>query len=108
MANEGSNTETLPPAEPHLFENRHVDASQHHPTSYAPTTTGSEAAPWTVHSSTGNGVYSNPTYLYDQHPQPPGRSIQDGQNVSSVAAWDSRATITTISSNNLIIPIHSL
>ncbi|KAG4398173.1 hypothetical protein GLYMA_10G292300v4 [Glycine max] len=85
MANEGSNTETLPPAEPHLFENRHVDASQHHPTSYAPTTTGSEAAPWTVHSSTGNGVYSNPTYLYDQHPQPPGRSIQDGQNVSSVA-----------------------
>ncbi|WVY92503.1 hypothetical protein V8G54_031591 [Vigna mungo] len=85
MANEGSNTETLAPAEPHLFENRHVDASQHHPTSYAPTTTGSEAASWTVHSSTGNGVYSNPTYQYDQHPQPPARSIQDGHNVSSVA-----------------------
>ncbi|XP_022641552.1 SAC3 family protein A isoform X4 [Vigna radiata var. radiata] len=85
MANEGSNTETLAPAEPHLFENRHVDASQHHPTSYAPTTTGSEAASWTVHSSTGNGIYSNPTYQYDQHPQPPARSIQDGHNVSSVA-----------------------
>ncbi|KAL5196185.1 SAC3 family protein A [Glycine soja] len=85
MANEGSNAETLAPAEPHLFENRHVDANQHHPTSYVPTTTGSEAAPWTVHSSTGNGVYSNPTYQYDQHPQPPGRSIQDCQNVSSVA-----------------------
>ncbi|XP_020235314.1 SAC3 family protein A isoform X2 [Cajanus cajan] len=85
MANEGSNTETLAPAEPHLFENRHVDAIQHHPTSYAPTTTGSEAVSWTVHSSTGNGIYSNTTYQYDQHPQPPGRSIQDGQNVSSVA-----------------------
>ncbi|KAH1192223.1 SAC3 family protein A [Glycine max] len=87
MANEGSNAETLAPAEPHLFENRHVDANQHHPTSYVPTTTGSEAAPWTVHSSTGNGVYSNPTYQYDQHPQPPGRSIQDCQNVSSVAGY---------------------
>ncbi|KAL2323874.1 hypothetical protein Fmac_022932 [Flemingia macrophylla] len=85
MANEGSNTETLAPAEPHLFENRHVDASQHHPASYAPTTNGSEAVSWTVHSSTGNGIYSNPTYQYDQHPQPPGRSIQDGQNVTSVA-----------------------
>ncbi|TKY50614.1 Leukocyte receptor cluster member 8-like [Spatholobus suberectus] len=85
MANEGSNTETLAPAEPHLFENQHVDASQHHPTSYPPTTTASEAVSWTVHSSTGNGIYSNPTYQYDQHPQPPGRSIQDGQNVSSVA-----------------------
>ncbi|XP_027938422.1 SAC3 family protein A isoform X2 [Vigna unguiculata] len=85
MANEGSNTETLAPAEPHLFENRHVDASQHHQTSYAPATTGSEAASWTVHSSTGNGIYSNPTYQYDQHPQPPARSIQDGHNVSSVA-----------------------
>ncbi|KAK7343261.1 hypothetical protein VNO77_11874 [Canavalia gladiata] len=86
MANEATNTETLAPAEPHLFENRHVDASQHQPSTYAPTTTGSEAASWTVHSSTGNGIYSNPTtYQYDQHPQPPGRSIQDGQNVSSVA-----------------------
>ncbi|RDX89813.1 SAC3 family protein A, partial [Mucuna pruriens] len=85
MANEGSNTETLAPSEPHLFENRHVDASQHHPTSYAPAPTGSEAVSWTVHTSTGNGMYSNPTYQYDQHPQPPGRSIQDGQNVSSVA-----------------------
>ncbi|CAJ1977744.1 unnamed protein product [Sphenostylis stenocarpa] len=85
MANEGSNTETLAPPEPHLFENRHVDASQHHPSAYAPTTTGSEAASWTVHSSTGNGIYSNPTYQYDQHPQQPARSIQDGQNVSSVA-----------------------
>ncbi|XP_017414574.1 SAC3 family protein A isoform X4 [Vigna angularis] len=85
MANEGSNTETLAPAEPHLFENRHVDASQLHPTSYAPTTTGSEAASWTAHSSTGNGIYSNPTYQYDQHSQPPARSIQDGHNISSVA-----------------------
>ncbi|XP_047165855.1 SAC3 family protein A isoform X5 [Vigna umbellata] len=85
MANEGSNTETLAPAEPHLFENRHVDASQLHPTSYAPTTTGSEAASWTAHNSTGNGIYSNPTYQYDQYSQPPARSIQDGHNISSVA-----------------------
>ncbi|XP_068492907.1 SAC3 family protein A isoform X1 [Phaseolus vulgaris] len=85
MANEGSNTETLAPPEPHMFENRHVDAGQHHPTSYAPSTTGSEAASWTVHGSTGNGIYSNPTYQYDQHPQPPAKSIQDGYNVSSIA-----------------------
>ncbi|KAK7310285.1 hypothetical protein RJT34_07698 [Clitoria ternatea] len=86
MANEGSHTETLTHVEPHLFENRHVDASQQQQSSaYAPTTTGSEAVSWTVHSSTGNGVYSNPVYQYDQHPQPPGRSLQDGQNVSSVA-----------------------
>ncbi|XP_061372236.1 SAC3 family protein A isoform X2 [Gastrolobium bilobum] len=85
MANEGSNTETLAHAESHIFENRHVDASQYQPSAYAPTTTGSEAVSWTVHSSAGNGIYSNPSYQYDQHSQPPGRSIQDGQNVSSVA-----------------------
>ncbi|XP_004495814.1 SAC3 family protein A isoform X1 [Cicer arietinum] len=85
MANEGTNTETLPPIESHLFENRLVDASQHQTSSYAPTTSGSEALSWTVQSSTGNGIYSNPTYQYDQHSQPPVRSVQDGQGVSSVA-----------------------
>lgn len=53
--------------------------------SYATTTSGPEAVSWTVQSSTANGVYSNPTYQYDQHPQPPGRSVQEGQSVSSVA-----------------------
>ncbi|CAI8601567.1 unnamed protein product [Vicia faba] len=85
MANEGSHTETLAPLESHLFENRLVDASQHQTSSYAPTTSGPEAVSWTVQSSTANGVYPNPTYQYDQHPQPPGRSVQDGQSVSSVA-----------------------
>ncbi|QHN79335.1 uncharacterized protein DS421_19g669180 [Arachis hypogaea] len=84
MANEGSKTETLA-AESHLFENRHIDATQHQPSSYTAPTAGSEAASWTVHSSTTNGIYSNPPYQYNQHPQPPGRSIQEGQNVSSVA-----------------------
>ncbi|KAI5426702.1 hypothetical protein KIW84_032220 [Lathyrus oleraceus] len=53
--------------------------------SYATTTSGPEVVSWTVQSSTANGVYSNPTYQYDQHPQPPGRSVQEGQSVSSVA-----------------------
>ena len=106
MANEGSKTETLA-AESHLFENRHIDATQHQPSSYTAPTAGSEAASWTVHSSTTNGIYSNPPSQYNQHPQPPGRSIQEGQNVSSVAVRDTQATITTIS-NNLIIHIHSL
>ncbi|WJX15480.1 hypothetical protein P8452_05619 [Trifolium repens] len=85
MANEGTHTETLVPVDSHLFENRLVDASQHQTSSYAPTTSGSEAVSWTVQSSTANGIYSNPTYQYDQHPQPPGRIVQDGQGVSSVA-----------------------
>ncbi|CAK8574365.1 unnamed protein product [Lathyrus sativus] len=85
MANEGTHTETLAPVESHLFENRLVDASQHQTSSYATTTSGPEAVSWTVQSSTTNGVYSNPTYQYDQHPQPPGRSVQEGQSVSSVA-----------------------
>ncbi|RHN68548.1 hypothetical protein MtrunA17_Chr3g0115101 [Medicago truncatula] len=52
-------------------------------------TSGSEAVSWNVQSSTANGIYSNPTYQYDQHPQlqPPGGSVQDGQSVSSVADY---------------------
>ncbi|XP_054787827.1 SAC3 family protein A isoform X1 [Prosopis cineraria] len=83
MTNEGSNTETLAPVEPHLFENRHIEANQQQSSSYAHSTTGPEAVSWTVHE---NGVYSNAPYQYDQQTQPPpGRSMQDGQNASSVA-----------------------
>ncbi|XP_019428729.1 PREDICTED: SAC3 family protein A-like isoform X3 [Lupinus angustifolius] len=85
MSHEGSNTETLAPVESNLFEHRHVVTSQYQPSAYAPATTGPEAISWTVHNSTTNGIYSNPTYQYDQHPEPSGRSIQDGQNVTSVA-----------------------
>ncbi|CAL0300485.1 unnamed protein product [Lupinus luteus] len=85
MSHEGSNTQTLAPVESNLFEHRHVVASQYQPSAYAPATTGPEAISWTVHNSTTNGIYSNPTYQYDQHLQPSGRSIQDGQNVTSVA-----------------------
>ncbi|CAL0320640.1 unnamed protein product [Lupinus luteus] len=85
MANEGSNTGTLAPAESNLFEHRHLDTSQYQPSAYAPATTRSEAVSWTTHNSTTNGIYSNPTYQHNQHPQPPGGSIQDGQNVTSVA-----------------------
>ncbi|KAE9618545.1 hypothetical protein Lalb_Chr02g0143861 [Lupinus albus] len=130
MSHEGSNTETLAPLESNLFEHRHVDACQYQPSAYAPATTGPEAISWTVHNSTTNGIYSNPTYQYDQHPQPSGRSIQDGQNVTSAAgnsshlgtanvphdysanisnptsARDTRATITAIRSN-LVRPIHT-
>ncbi|KAI4351370.1 hypothetical protein L6164_005742 [Bauhinia variegata] len=86
MANQGSNTETLaPPVVPRSLENQHLDGSQEQPYSYTPSTTGSQAVSWTAHSSTENGVYSNPPYQYDQHTQPPPRSFQDGQNTSSVA-----------------------
>ncbi|KAJ7976234.1 SAC3 family protein A [Quillaja saponaria] len=89
MMNQGGNTEALAPAEAHLLENQYGDASQLQSSSFVPPATGSEAVAWTIHrvdnSSTENGIYSNPTYQYDQSTQPPARSIQDGLTAAPVA-----------------------
>lgn len=68
MMNQGGNTETVAPLDHSLLEKHQaLDASQSYASSYVPSTTGSEAAPWTTqradNSSTENGNLSNPSSI---------------------------------------------
>ncbi|OMO69467.1 SAC3/GANP/Nin1/mts3/eIF-3 p25 [Corchorus capsularis] len=70
-----------------------VNASQGQTSSYAPSLTGSEAAPWNMYRpdnhSVENGSFSNSAYHHVQQTEPSTRTVQDGSNAASLATSSS-------------------
>lgn len=86
------------------MQNRYViDASQSQPSSYIPSAAGPGAVSWNTHGVDNrpeeNGNISNSTYYHEQPKEAVTRTVQDGQNATSLASSSSLAA-TSASEHN--------
>ncbi|GAV77256.1 SAC3_GANP domain-containing protein [Cephalotus follicularis] len=97
MMNQGVNTQTISSLDPNSLENRYaVDASKGQTSPYLPSTTGSEAASWTMstvdYRPSDNGHLSNATYHHEQHVDSSTINVQEGVNATSLASSSNHGT----------------
>ncbi|EEF37328.1 leukocyte receptor cluster (lrc) member, putative [Ricinus communis] len=97
MMNRGVNMQTISSVDSNSLEARYTaDASQPHDSSYFPSTTGPEAASWTMHRvdnhSAENGIPSDSTFQHDQPAEPSTSNVQHGLNATSVASSSTLAS----------------